>query len=63
MSRGGGRLAARTGAVEKHLIETAFPEDDGQLSAVADALDLPRKTLHDEIWRHGKDPASFRRGR
>lgn len=53
-------LAEQMEAVEKHLIETALRACNGQVSAVAERLQLPRKTLYDKLRRHEIDPAAFR---
>ncbi|MEO1293152.1 MAG: response regulator [Pseudomonadota bacterium] len=56
-------LAEQMEAVEKHLIETALRACKGQVSAVAERLQLPRKTLYDKLRRHEIDPATFRERR
>lgn len=60
-ARGEG-LARKMDVVEKHLIEAALAEHRGHVSAVAEALQLPRKTLYDKFKRHGIDPATHRKG-
>lgn len=57
---GGGGLARKMEVVEKHLIEAALAEHRGHVSAVAEALHLPRKTLYDKFKRHCIDPSTYR---
>ncbi|MSU90938.1 response regulator [Rhodobacteraceae bacterium 2CG4] len=59
---GGAGLARKMEAVEKHLIEAALRTHRGRVQAVAEALQLPRKTLYDKFKRHGIDPAAYRTG-
>ena len=53
-------LAIQMDTVEKLLIEAALSDHQGRVVAVAEALDLPRKTLYDKLKRHQIDPAQFR---
>jgi len=56
----GASLTAQMDVVEKYLIEAALRSHNGRVTAAADALSLPRKTLYDKINRHGIDPAAHR---
>ena len=53
-------LAAQMETVERILIEAALSDHGGRVVAVADALNLPRKTLYDKLKRHGLEPSEFR---
>lgn len=53
-------LSVQMETVEKLLIEAALRDHLGRVTAVADALRLPRKTLYDKLKRHQIDPADFR---
>ncbi len=53
-------LSTQMDMVERLLIEAAMADHGGRVVAVAEALDLPRKTLYDKLKRHGIDPASYR---
>lgn len=53
-------LAIQMDTVEKLLIEAALRDHMGRVVAVAEALELPRKTLYDKLKRHEIDPARFR---
>ncbi|SEL27713.1 two-component system, NtrC family, C4-dicarboxylate transport response regulator DctD [Atopomonas hussainii] len=46
-------LAARVEAFEKALIETELLRGHNSLKAMAEALNIPRKTLHDKLRKHG----------
>ncbi|CAN5330682.1 sigma-54 dependent transcriptional regulator [soil metagenome] len=54
-------LADRMAAYEAELIRATLNTHDGDIAAVAQALQLPRKTLYDKLQRHGLRPAEFRR--
>ena len=56
----GASLAAQMDQVEQALIEAALRDHRGRVTAVAEALSLPRKTLYDKLARHRIDPARFR---
>jgi len=45
---------------ERQLLVNALTECQGQVSAAAERLQLPRKTLYDKLTRHAIDPAEFR---
>lgn len=53
-------LAHQMQVVEKYLIEAALRAQDGRVTATAEALQLPRKTLYDKFKRHSIDPAAHR---
>lgn len=53
-------LAIQMDTVEKLLIEAALRDHQGRVVVVAEALDLPRKTLYDKMKRHQIDPSIFR---
>lgn len=53
-------LTVQMEMVEKLLIEASLQDHAGRVVAVAEALDLPRKTLYDKLKRHGLDPADYR---
>jgi two-component system, NtrC family, C4-dicarboxylate transport response regulator DctD len=40
-------------AYERHLIETELARQDGSISAAADVLQLPRRTLAEKMTRLG----------
>ncbi len=54
-------LSVQLVTVEKILIEASLRDHLGHVSAVAEALKLPRKTLYDKLKRHQIDPAGFRK--
>ncbi|CAN5425098.1 sigma-54 dependent transcriptional regulator [soil metagenome] len=54
-------LTDRMAAYEAELIRETLNAHDGDIAAVAQALQLPRKTLYDKLQRHGLRPAEFRR--
>jgi len=56
----GASLATQMDQVEKALIDAALRDHRGRVSAVAEALSLPRKTLYDKMNRHAIEPAAFR---
>ncbi len=58
---GGESLGRQMDVVEKYLIEAALRAQGGRVTATADALGLPRKTLYDKLKRHHIDPALHRR--
>jgi len=49
----GESLGERVEAYEKALIATEMARGHGSLRSLAEALGLPRKTLHDKLRRHG----------
>lgn len=53
-------LTVQMEMVEKLLIEASLRDHLGRVTAVAEALKLPRKTLYDKLKRHQIDPSSFR---
>lgn len=53
-------LSDRVDRFERELIEEALRRHDGDVSAVASALRIPRKTLYDKFRKHGLQPAAFR---
>lgn len=48
-----GGLAERVAAYERHLIETELSRQNDSISATADALQLPRRTLSEKMTRLG----------
>ncbi|MCJ8168288.1 sigma-54-dependent transcriptional regulator [Atopomonas sediminilitoris] len=46
-------LAARVEAFEKALIVAELGQNHASLKAMAEALNIPRKTLHDKLRKHG----------
>lgn len=50
---GGGSLAERVASYEKHIIETELRRHDHSVAAVADALQVPRRTLSEKMARLG----------
>ncbi len=58
---GGLGLAEQMAQVEKSLLEQALDRVEGQASAAAKALKLPRKTSYDKLARHGIRAENFRR--
>ncbi len=50
---GGGSLAERVASYEKHIIETELRRHDHSVAAVADALQVPRRTLNEKMARLG----------
>ncbi len=53
-------LADQVDAFERSLIDAALREAQGSVSRAAEALALPRKTLHDKLKRLGLDPEAYR---
>jgi two-component system C4-dicarboxylate transport response regulator DctD len=53
-------LIEQVDAFERALIDDALRKAAGSISRTADALGLPRKTLHDKIKRLGMDPDAYR---
>ncbi len=58
--RGPMGLAEQMAQVEQSLLEQALRRANGQASAAAQALKLPRKTLYDKLARYGLKPEQFR---
>jgi len=56
----GGSLTERVDRFERQLVEAALRESAGVVSTAAEALQIPRKTLHDRITRLGIDLDAFR---
>jgi two-component system C4-dicarboxylate transport response regulator DctD len=50
---GGGNLSEQVEAFERALIADELNRPHGSLRSVAEALGLPRKTLHDKLRKHG----------
>ena len=48
-----GNLAARVEAFERSLIAAELARGHGSLRSLAEALGMPRKTLHDKLRKHG----------
>ncbi|CAD5379038.1 C4-dicarboxylate transport transcriptional regulatory protein DctD [Pseudomonas sp. OF001] len=48
-----GNLAARVEAFERGLITAELARGHGSLRSLAEALGVPRKTLHDKLRKHG----------
>jgi len=46
--------------VEQSLLRAALRRAEGQASAAAQALKLPRKTFYDKLARYGIRPEDFR---
>ena len=55
-----GGLADQLARYEAELIREALERHGGDVSAVTEALRLPRKTLYDKLQKHGLKPADFR---
>jgi two-component system C4-dicarboxylate transport response regulator DctD len=53
-------LTAQLAMVERLLIEASLRDHKGKVTAVSEALKLPRKTLYDKLSRYGIEPAEFR---
>ncbi|MFN3495112.1 MAG: sigma-54-dependent transcriptional regulator [Hydrogenophaga sp.] len=53
-------LAEQMDSFERQLLVGALADTQGLVSAAAERLQLPRKTLYDKLARHGIDPADFR---
>ncbi len=53
-------LSEQMAQVEQSLLEAALRRADGQASAAAKALKLPRKTFYDKLARYGIRPEDFR---
>jgi two-component system C4-dicarboxylate transport response regulator DctD len=58
-----GGLTERVARYEAELIRETLERCDGDVTAVTEALRLPRKTLYDKLQKHGLKPADFRRRR
>ncbi len=56
-----GGLAERVERFERAVLEETLSRHDGAITAVSEALRLPRKTLYDKLARHGLKPTDFRR--
>jgi len=54
-------LAEQMARVERSLLVAALGRQNGQASAAAKALKLPRKTFYDKLARYGIRPDDFRR--
>ncbi|MCX7560009.1 sigma-54 dependent transcriptional regulator [Sulfitobacter sp. F26204] len=54
-------LAEQLSVIEKSLLEAALRRTDGQASAAAEALKLPRKTFYDKLARYNIRAEDFRR--
>ncbi len=54
-------LAEQMARVERSLLVAALGRQNGQASAAAKALKLPRKTFYDKLARYGIRPEDFRR--
>ncbi|SNR28440.1 sigma-54-dependent transcriptional regulator [Puniceibacterium sediminis] len=53
-------LVQQLAQVERSLLIEALRRADGQASAAAEALRLPRKTFYDKLSKHGLKPETFR---
>lgn len=53
-------LGEQVDRFERSLIEAALRDARGSITQAAEALDLPRKTLHDKMRRLGLDAQAFR---
>lgn len=53
-------LAEQMAQVERSLLAAALRRHEGQASAAAQALKLPRKTFYDRLARYGLKPEDFR---
>lgn len=56
----GSALPQRVAAFEQHLIECALAGAQGEVTAAAEALGVPRKTLYDKLAKFGLAPARYR---
>lgn len=56
-----GGLAERMERFERAVLEESLVRHEGAITAVSEALRLPRKTLYDKLARHGLRPTDFRR--
>lgn len=54
-------LAEQMARVEQSLLQDALYKAEGQASAAASALKLPRKTFYDKLAKYGIRPEAFRR--
>jgi len=54
-------LSDRVDQFEQELVADALRRFKGDVTATAQALRIPRKTLYDKFHRHGLRPAQFRR--
>ena len=48
-------LAAQVAGFERQAIEAAFESSGGDVQAVVDLLDIPRRTLNEKMARYGID--------
>jgi two-component system C4-dicarboxylate transport response regulator DctD len=55
IAAGGQSLGERVEAYERALIAAEMAKGHGSLRSLAEALGLPRKTLHDKLRKHGLD--------
>lgn len=55
-----GGLAAQVDAFERQLITTALRDSRGDVTAAADLLSVPKKTLYDKLKRFGIEIEAFR---
>ena len=53
-------LGEQVEAFERGLIVRELASNNGDTRAVAEALEIPRKTLYDKLNRHGIDPRTYR---
>jgi two-component system, NtrC family, C4-dicarboxylate transport response regulator DctD len=53
-------LSEQLESVERALIDTALHHARGSVASAAEALAVPRKTLHDKLKRLGLDPGVYR---
>ncbi|MEM9579831.1 MAG: helix-turn-helix domain-containing protein [Pseudomonadota bacterium] len=53
-------LTEQMAQVEQSLLTSALRRQNGQASAAAEALKLPRKTFYDKLARYGIKPETFR---
>ena len=54
-------LAAQVDSYERRLIRETLHEARGNVTAAAERLRLPKKTLYDKLTRHRLDPEAFRK--
>lgn len=55
-------LAAQVAGFERQIIETAFEASGGDVQAVVELLDVPRRTLNEKMTRYGIDRRRYLRG-
>jgi len=53
-------LASRVGGYEQGLIRDALKSTKGNVSAAAELLQMPKKTLYDKLNMHGLEPKNYR---